>query len=418
MAAPLLAVLAAGGRTIAGLFSGGAAATAKRAIAQATQARQAGRMAAAGARAAAGGASPRTARRLAQNAAVQNYGSTAERWNSRLWATQSALDLASRVSEGTTPTFAHTIRVSVSGGPDADIRRIWYLCLSAAFGRYKRREYGYQGCQIDCVWDITGKAVSVELAYQNNGLSNAISVFSGTNGLNLIQEGPTQVTVGGTWPGWLCRIGQGTQGVVGGVIIQGSNLVVNGSIPGLAPSGNTPTGSPGFGTVLGSVLNASFLAGLTTPTAQGFPETGNQPTVLPTPINTTGVDPLRENQTAGRVATMSDGTVVTFANGPPKLPDEDRIITTGEKLDARIQNPRPPSDGISRGSLVALVSAYLGDPGVPVPKLPVGYIPPEPLGVKVTGDPVPGATRGERPTRRPDGYPYPPFFNAVPDAVR
>jgi hypothetical protein len=48
----------------------------------------------------------------------------------------------------------------------------------------------------------------------------------------------------------------------------------------------------------------------------------------------------------------------------PVLPDEQRVITTGEKLDPRVQPPKPPVDGVSRGHLLTMVAASLASPGV------------------------------------------------------
>jgi hypothetical protein len=62
------------------------------------------------------------------------------------------------------------------GGPNADLRRVWYLCVAAAFGRYRNR-VGATGAveyQIECAWDVTGKSTMVTLGYTLSGISGNV----------------------------------------------------------------------------------------------------------------------------------------------------------------------------------------------------------------------------------------------------
>jgi hypothetical protein len=53
---------------------------------------------------------------------------------------------------------------------------------------------------------------------------------------------------------------------------------------------------------------------------------------------------------------------VSFNNTVPVLPDDGRVITTGEKNDPRVQPPKPPYDGVSRGGALSLIAQHLQNP--------------------------------------------------------
>lgn len=171
------------------------------------------------------------------------------------WNLQALQDMAGRLYEKGSllwPAFSHTISVSVQGGPEADLRRVWYLCLAAAFGRYRNRALGWWGAtELDAVWDITGKAATVTIGYQNSGWSDAstrIQAAKGAaagafnSGLSLIQRGPDQVTVGGSWPQFTYMAGQnvGNAGFLG--ILQGgrAGAIGGGQLLGAISAGSYP----------------------------------------------------------------------------------------------------------------------------------------------------------------------------------
>lgn len=105
------------------------------------------------------------------------------------------------------PSFAHTIFVGVSGGPQATLRGIWLLALATAFGRLRARKVGSIGSvSIDGIWDITDKSVGIRLGYEANGLGSATQQ-SGEDGklrpIQMFLKGPSAETTGGDWPDFL-----------------------------------------------------------------------------------------------------------------------------------------------------------------------------------------------------------------------
>lgn len=275
------------------------------------------------------------------------------------------------------PSFTHSIEVAVVGGPSADIRRIWYLCVSAAMGRF-RNKVRTIGAPISmaALWDITGKTVSFEIAYQLNSLSNLTGDYiadPGSSPYARMLRGPEQLTVGADWGSAFApltlRVGFGGRPFVNSQ--SPPNWVAN-------LSGFAQTPLVGLRSVVLYPLNAS-------------PQAAPSGAFISQPA----VDPMREIPRADRVTAdlllasaypysrhlsiwpggrpgparfqvrtvVPTGTTIggstPLQNSRDPLPDSGRIITTVEKRDPRIQPPKPPVDGHTRCSVVALVAQSL-----------------------------------------------------------
>lgn len=329
----------------------------------------------------------------------------------RLWAKEARWNLMERaigsLEQITVPTGVHGITVAVVGGPNADIRRCWYLALAAAFGRFHRSPVkAFYGLQMRAEWLITGKAVSVSLVYATNinaaqaasalnaGLESVVGkdnpvaniagkvlktlagVVTATQGIQtvrgfarLIQRGPDQYTEGGPWPVELLTPTQ---------IVTGRE--------------QSPPAGPNWTIVQGK-------GGVKYRRFTGAPESTDVFREVQGDTNLTYSraypDPTTPNGDATRITDRD----------PPLLPDYGRVITTGSKLDPVVQPPRPAVDGLSRGSLVQLVTAALGEAGTWPPR-------PSPLqpilgssGRKANGDAVeaPVEASVDRLTEGPDG---------------
>lgn len=384
----------------------------------------------------------------------------------KLWTAQAAWDMAEKLydlADRQFPTFNHTISVSVKGGPEADLRRIWYLCVSAAFGRYRNRSIGVQKAIFDATWDVTGKSVSCTIGYSDSGLISGTTRALGDgsvpdSGLMLIQRGPDQVTIGGNWPGFLWTVGQSLSSVIPAVIggalpqIPGLNYALSAAIStaALFIPGNGAGLVQFFKGLLSGTLEPPFSIASSTNSWQLTRKcTENWDYISMLQSNWGTVDVLKEMPRRGvgnslalpwrRVypvtlgANSRYGSNLSITSGfVPVLPDDGRIITTGEKGDARVQPPKPALDGISRNSLVQLVAQTAMDPCFipkPVPCMPqIGR-----EGLRLyeagTGDsnvavnatqitrviqpgsfgPVSSFAFMTNRTVGPDGYPYPPF---------
>lgn len=281
-----------------------------------------------------------------------------------LWAGQAAIDLYN-ASKNLVPGFTHAITVSVVGGPGADLRRIWYLALSAAFGRYRGKAVGYQDATLSGEWDVTNKAVAVSIMYSNNGLIAAIDRILGgaKTPIQLIQEGPTQATVGAGWPAF---------------------LVTNARPPiagGLGPVAAILGGA--FGFFATPLLDApSFKTNATLVFPCGADSYAYAPLIAPNLVNSGVLRELISISAVGRTVSWrglgwrlgwsgpSGLVTLTFTGGIPVLPDDGRVITTGEKNDPNVQNPKPPVDGVSRGGTLALAAQALQTPCYCVPRPP------------------------------------------------
>ena len=82
------------------------------------------------------------------------------------------------------PTFTHSITVSCQGGPLADLRRVYYLALAAAFGRWSNGVAGeLKGSTTSMVAhiDVTGKAVAVNISYTTLAADMALAAGKRAN---------------------------------------------------------------------------------------------------------------------------------------------------------------------------------------------------------------------------------------------
>lgn len=313
------------------------------------------------------------------------------------WGLNAALDMATRLSakaDELTPSFVHTVSVTAQGGPTTDMRRLWYLVLAAAFGRLRNRVRGIQQTDMDATWDITGKACSVTVGYYNTGLIGAATRTASKDGglsspLALIHRGPDQVTVGGSWPSWLQATTTQSNGataafgLIGGVISDlRQKLGVAG--PGIRQLiGVTSTNNPDApGLILPPQWTPVFeIEGPGPPDilikfVQNF--NSNRGVFVETPVGLSTDSqflPWSRMVPIGGSAVGRFGSRTNTATQLPTLPDDGRVITTGQKLDPRVQNARPPLDGKSRASLVQLVAAALGNPGLLPSSPPGGFVP-------------------------------------------
>lgn len=360
----------------------------------------------------------------------------------RAWKLDSAFNLSSRITgriaAWTFPTMVHQITVSVQGGPHADIKRVWYLACSALFGKLRNTfRMGERGSGLNFityelagVWDITTKTCQVEVAFATTELDAlrfavddpvpaegpVLAVVDGfairgtinptTRPVNYIKRGPEQLTVGASWPNWM--------------------------------TSNAPT----------VATTPDVWAGARC-TAFGGLFTSTTPTVTAAPRYLgAGGDIFREYPiVAGNglfgfypyaVIARGDGSAVergidlSGRRGEFDLPDTNRVITTAEKDNPRVQPPGPTLDGYSRSNLLGLVAQSLQTPcflpsPVPCTPTPNGdpgvYVGPRgtPLGPinlgqalagrrsLVGGDVLPGRTADGRPQTFATPVPPPDF---------
>lgn len=344
--------------------------------------------------------------------------------------TQSQLDALDQLTCGLSiqSKFCHTISVSVKGGPEASLRRCWYLAIAACFGRRRKGIDAFWAETLNANWDVTGKAVTCTVSYAVGALSDPWgSLNDSQDPIALLQRGPDQVTVGAGWDSFFATLQQQVGGI--GVLqnlkwarmIGGKLGLAGPKVPDVAPLPGQvidplkkrrlskdpavvrqlpPKRDPfidanlltvgwrvtkGDNDSLQPIFTALFqpwtVRVITHPLAElpiGHADAGEQQLIpyrshRPAPLD--GIQYIRRGGVLGDV---------------PTLPDEGRIITTGEKLDKRVQPPKPPVDGLSRGHLLMMVSAALADPGVLVvaPKNPAGNT--QPLGAEGVYVDLPG----------------------------
>lgn len=237
----------------------------------------------------------------------------------KLWSVTSGIDLLNRF-DSNFPSFQHVIEVSVNGGPEASLSRVWALALSTAFGRYRQAGLqGIQGATLEGWWDITEKSVRCRLSYQNSGkvevAQSAVRKLGGA-GANATSEfiinGATQETVGDTYSSWL------QADTLLASAVTGSNPVFIGGIP--------------VSSMRDLILQVGSNVGLR------------------------ALGPL-----GGFMTQAIENAKNRVKNA---LPDSGRLITTSIKSDPSVQPPAPSGDGLSRTSpFIALVSNALTDPG-------------------------------------------------------
>lgn len=295
----------------------------------------------------------------------------------RLWLTNAAVDLYKTVGNATLPGFAWGVKVLVAGGPEASMRRIWYLALAAAFGRLRNApQTAFQQMDVSSVWDLSNKTVSVEISYTINKLENfarenvvataiavgalfvpggllvksalalgGIAVANGSSTplissdrvLGYLHRGPEQLTVGATWPRWLTN-GQNPSTV---------NLPLQSS-----KSWSYVKACPNIIGVGGSTVNAPFK--VTRTLAKG--------PVGETPFFNTDGSYASFPYTVIGLPGMTIPLARMLTSTVPQLPDNGRIILTQDKSNPLLAPPAPPIDGETRGSLVDLVSQNLSSP--------------------------------------------------------
>ena len=298
-------------------------------------------------------------------------------------AKKQTLDIARELLDATLPTFQHSIKVAVTGGPKSQIRRLWYLCLSAAFGRYRNR-VALALCPLDfsAHWDITGKSVSVEILYHTNTISNSASlstVLTGgplnapsTNIYAKLAYGPEQLTVGGSWPLFLTPFGAAGGGPMG-TYVTPSGIPTGFSATAQCPLATTPVTTQISYTNVGTDRDTGYGVpgggvAFNGPIANVLVEVGRGPGIItgPFPMVFFGSYPwLGSGPLFGPAfAPLDTGDRVTLTGLTtlPTLPDDGRVITTCEPNDPLTQPPRPIVDGQLRSSLMALVAQALGNP--------------------------------------------------------
>lgn len=268
------------------------------------------------------------------------------------------------------PGFNHSIQVAVVGGPNADIRRLWYLCVSAVYGRFRNRvRTGLVPVAMDATWDITGKVVSMELNYFTNALASSFSSDDFRDpsqcGAAFLARGPEQLTVGGGWnnvfnplvtrarvdappdggtrPAWIAYLTLALGGCVAG---NPNGRVRVFPVQYVHSSGADP--EPGRSTI--NVLREL-------PFGKAVAPPGQTAKIL-----IANDYPYRVSYTRFAPGFPGPVTARPGARALPRLPDEGRVITTAEKLDVRVQPPKPPIDGSSRSSFLGLVAAALQSP--------------------------------------------------------
>lgn len=300
----------------------------------------------------------------------------AEKLN-KLWAYDSQWSIASRLTGligDNTPSFIHAINVSVIGGPQADLRRVWFLACAAAFGRYRNRVKGVGQANLDAVWDVTGKSVSVSIAYINSGFSNVLANVFRSGATPLIGGpalllGVVNILGGGftTGPGRTAVAGTGRTQLSATQFIQvgPDQVTVGGGWPDFMQQGSSPNPA----TIPADLPPQDEMCEADRGRVLKF---GKNPAV-----DVTGEVPIRKSGDLlvpwGRVGPVGLNTVhpaatrgfssnLLILGNRIALPDDGRLITTGEKLDPRVQPPKPVIDGKSRMSVVAAIHAALHAP--------------------------------------------------------
>jgi len=287
-------------------------------------------------------------------------------------------------------TFAHSISVKVKGGPAADLRRVYYLALAACFGRYGRGvtrvALGYS--ELSCHTDVTNKEVTVTVGYRVSALgdigrelgSAGNDPFAVRTPTDIMHEGPDQVTIGAGWTGPFYTSKDGSYAANEALSIKGGSVV---RIPVNRydiPADTKLTEQAGTVLVVPVGGNNAQWKVIQPETLRLDPVPVNP--LRPYTARPVAPDPLREYpRVTGSVETMylqENGpvwrdaflpVVRTAGKRTPILPDDGRIITTGETRSPDVQPSRPPVDGIARGGLLGMTVQALADPGF-LPLLP------------------------------------------------
>ena len=399
------AIVGAVGRAVGGASARAAAGATTRAAASRGAASSAARTA----KRAPTAANKAAARRAGRTAAAdQRAADEAGRVHDRNDRVIDMLNQSTGALEKSQNYFSHAITVTVQGGPKASLRRCWFLCVAAVFGRRARAVEAVWGETMNAQWDITGKSVTCTLAYTTGSMNDPWTNFDTQHPGAMLQRGPDQVTIGGGWSRAYMTLNQQTMSffglnkgldrarMVGGQLVFDPTTPLN-SLPGELTD---PTTLNKLGVAPGAVYTTSVgqLYAVSLDPAAGAegwridkpPVDALQPrpialvqpfTVVQTnnalsemPVRITGSSTEALPYQAHKPESAGPGLVYVFRGGDtgivPRLPDDGRVITTGEKLDRRVQPPRPPVDGTSRGHLLVMVAAALSSPGQLVPAPP------------------------------------------------
>jgi len=297
--------------------------------------------------------------------------------------------------------FFHSITVTVKGGPRSSLRRCWFLCVAALFGRRRRGTDSLWAEAMDAQWDITGKSVTATLSYTTGAFTEPHTNFvDAESPFALLQRGPDQVTIGAGWPvsymtlpqtftfqGGMNKSLQNAR-IVGGQLTKDPTTSLA-PVPGEIRDFAKVAQMGGPANMLNMFANQLFNVSINTngqtgwvvrktdtdelqprptPIVQPFTVSQTDDALSEMPIRIPGIGVESLPYRAHRPASEGDGMEFVLRGGDigaiPVLPDDGRVITTGEKMDRRVQSPRPPVDGLSRGHLLDMVAAALASPGV------------------------------------------------------
>lgn len=151
-------------------------------------------------------------------------------WFNDLFAISTAAAAAHRIGQ-TMPCTIHEVTVSVVGGPESTIERIWQLCVATAFGKYREGpnfNLGMADVTYQAVWDLSAKAVAFRIISDSNGWGVAVDALlkpflasprqRNSSGLGYLLTGPSQETCGGLYPAVFSDVARKTRPkVVGGM---------------------------------------------------------------------------------------------------------------------------------------------------------------------------------------------------------
>lgn len=312
----------------------------------------------------------------------------------KLWTIQGGWDLAEKVIAflgSQLPSFTHSINVMVVGGPEASLRRCWYLAMSAAFGRYRNKMRGQlQSGQIAGTWDVTNKMCSVEIVYTGNKLEDTIDqspeLAAGAAAGIATTLATGNIVAGVAVGGVVFLAGKATRKITGppqepadptrsaqDIFRRGpEQLTIGGNWGDLLGSANIARPSPQSNPTWSAFKNCSVrvirnVAPLTIMRANGilseWPVTTSIRSIARAIAYPYTVTRVRTTEGIKFAGTTSAAQVFTATSGGAfNLPDHGRVITTNEKRDVRVQMPAPPIDGATRCSVLALVAQSLQRP--------------------------------------------------------
>lgn len=307
--------------------------------------------------------------------------------------------------------FVGGITVQVIGGPQADIRRIWYLTLSAAFGRLRN---GVTSSHADIAfsgeWDITNKACQIQITYTlgkttskfSDGIQawdvgtmtvddkilakfgmiprgkldvSSAALTPGDTPWGYIKRGPEQLTIGGPLPAWMQATGEPVIVDFGKFGVPRFMAARTQAFPEWVGAACEPP------SILGTrparvVTGGAFVLGgggdrVGPPVGDVLREWPRGPLGL---FSAFPYAVLGARTAAGALRTFRNPWVDLSPRGKLTLPDDGRVITTAEKTDPKVQPPQPLVDGRARSSLVHLVSQALMNPCYLPPTLPCTYV--------------------------------------------